>query len=598
MTGWTRRDLLRSAGAAGIAAALPGPAWAGQVADPSARLRAAIAASDRARRALDPLGTLRQGLPLAGPAFVDPLGDDYADAVARSAASDQEALDDIDRAALSNVDAIAYDVLRYRAVQTLDAARSGLADVQRRAPLNASFGLHLDFPDYVVTRAPQLATPADHALMLAQMAGFAGHLRSITMRLREGVADGYVESQVVAANVLRQLDAMLETPLEQSPFMAPVRQLPEGLAEERPQLDARYRATIEREIRPGLAAWRAYLAEDYLPRTTRAPGRWAMKDGRALYASELVRHTTTSDSADEIHRLGRAEVERIRGEMERTRTEIGFSGDLPAFFAHIRTDPRFYHRRQEDLIAHFERIEERIWDGMPRLFGRRPRAPFEVRPLPALGGQRGTGYYRAGPADGSGPGILYFNMAMLDTRPIPTMETLTLHEGIPGHHYQISLVQEDTALPDLLRFGSVTAFSEGWGLYAESLGRELGLFEDPYQWFGHLDMEMLRAVRLVVDTGLHDKEWSRQQAIDYMLANTSMAPRDVEVEIDRYISIPGQACAYKMGELKILDLRRRANARLGGRFDIRAFHDQVIGTGALPLAILDDKIMRWAGAAA
>jgi uncharacterized protein (DUF885 family) len=230
---------------------------------------------------------------------------------------------------------------------------------------------------------------------------------------------------------------------------------------------------------------------------------------------------------------------------------------------------------------------------MPKLFARRPRAPFSVRALPAIGNQRGTGYYKPGPPDGVTPGVLFFNMAMLDTRPIPTLETLTLHEGIPGHHYQITLVLEDASLPPILRFGGLTAYSEGWGLYAESLGRELGLFTDPYQWFGHLDMEMLRAVRLVVDTGLHAFDWSRQRAIDYMLANTSMAPRDVQVEIDRYISQPAQACAYKTGELKIRELRERAARAQGGRFDLKAFHGQVLDTGALPLAVLEAKVDRW-----
>jgi uncharacterized protein (DUF885 family) len=241
----------------------------------------------------------------------------------------------------------------------------------------------------------------------------------------------------------------------------------------------------------------------------------------------------------------------------------------------------------------FVEIEQRIWAGMPRLFARKPQAPFEVRALPAIGGQRGTGYYRPGPPDGKSPGVLWFNMAMLGTRPIPTLETLTLHEGIPGHHYQITLALEDDTLPDNLRYGSPTAYAEGWGLYSESLGPELGLFTDPYQLFGHLDMEMLRAARLVVDTGMHAQRWTRQQAIDYMLANTSMAKHDVEVEIDRYIAWPGQACAYKTGELRIRALRDEAARRQGNAFDVKAFHEQVLDTGGLPLAVLERKVRSW-----
>jgi uncharacterized protein (DUF885 family) len=280
--------------------------------------------------------------------------------------------------------------------------------------------------------------------------------------------------------------------------------------------------------------------------------------------------------------------------MEAVKTTLGFKGDLPALFEYVRTDPKFYCKTEAELLGRFAEIEARIWKGMPPLFRDRPRAPFRVAALPALGGQRGTGYYKPGPPDGKSPGTLYFNMAMLNTRPIPTLETLTLHEGIPGHHFQINLARENRSLPPLLRDGDITAYSEGWGLYAESLGKELGMFRDPWQWFGHLDMEMLRAVRLVVDTGLHAQNWSRQQAIDYMLANTSMAPRDVAVEIDRYIAYPGQACAYKIGELTFQRLRREAAATLGERWDVRDFHGRCLDTGALPLAVLEAKIRAWA----
>lgn len=586
----TRRHALL--GGAALLTGLPVGAAAAYQQDDSTRLHRLIEESERDRQALDPLGTIRRGLPLAGDPFVDPLSSAYARAVTGQAETTAAGLADIDPAALGRVDRIAHAVLRYRTERTLEDARSGVAELQRRATLNASFGLHLDFPDYVATRAPLLRTWDDHALMLAQMEGFAGYLGSVMGQLREGLAEGEIQSRIVAGNVLRQIDATLAANAAQSPFFAPLRQpggVPVGM-------ENAYRETIERRILPGYRAWRELLSEDYLPRATEAPGRWAMRNGRQLYAADLARHTTTAVSASEIHSLGIQQVAELRDAMEHARGAIGFAGDLPALFEHVRTDRSFYYDRQDDLIAHFERIETRIWETMPDLFSRRPRAGFEVRPLPALSGQRGTGYYRAGPADGSAPGILYFNMAMLDTRPIPTLETLTLHEGIPGHHYQISLAQEDETLPPLLRYGSSTAFTEGWGLYAETLGRPLGLYADPYQWFGHLDMAMLRAVRLVVDTGLHDGEWSRQRAIDYMLANTSMAPRDVEVEIDRYIAQPGQACAYKMGEITIQRLRRQASDTLGARFDLRAFHDAVIDTGALPLAILEEKIADWIAA--
>jgi uncharacterized protein (DUF885 family) len=368
-------------------------------------------------------------------------------------------------------------------------------------------------------------------------------------------------------------------------------------AADRARFERAYAQVIERQVFPAYARLGDFLRTTYVPRATEDPGRWAMKDGLRVYAADLEQHRTVPGSAAEVHAIGLTEVARIREEMETVRSGVGFGGDLAAFFAYIRNDPKFYYTRPEDLLTKMAEIESRIWQGMPRLFARRPRAPFSVRALPALGDQRGTGYYKPGPPDGVSPGVLWFNMAMLSTRPIPTLETLTLHEGIPGHHYQITLVLEDASLPAILRFGGLTAYSEGWGLYAESLGRELGMFEDPLQWFGHLDMEMLRAVRLVVDTGLHAQQWSRQRAIDYMLANTSMAPRDVQVEVDRYIAYPGQACAYKTGELLLQSLRRSAATTLGARFDIKAFHGQVLDTGALPLAVLEAKLQRWIGSA-
>jgi uncharacterized protein (DUF885 family) len=566
-----------------------------QVADPSAapRLHALLDQSAAADRRLDPLGESGSA-DGDRPAFVDPLGEDLARTLEANKRRELAALEAIDPDALVPADRLAWEVLRYRTRQTLDLFDNGLFDVRRRVPLNPSFGLHVQVPDHFSGGAARFATAAELERGLELLEGFAGHLDNVVVWLRRGVEAGQVQPLVVVDNVLAQVDALLGQPIENSPFLVPVRAFPDTVpAAERDRLTAVWRDRVERRVYPAYRALRTYLAEEYRPRASEAVGRSAMPRGAELYAVELAQHTTTGLSAEQIHAIGLAEVERIRGEMEATRRSIGFDGDLQAFFEHIRTDPTFYFTRQEDLLAGFEEIVARIRPNLPRLFSAQPRADFEVRPLPALGDQRGTGYYRVGPPDGSAPGILFFNMSMLSTRPIPTMETLTLHEGIPGHHFQLSLAQEDESLPDLLRFGRSTAFTEGWGLYAESLGRDLGLFEDPYQWFGHLDMEMLRAVRLVVDTGLHAMGWSRQQAIDYMLANTSMAPRDVAVEIDRYIAIPGQATAYKIGELRIHALRERAERALGERFDIRAFHDQLLGTGALPLDVLEAKIDRW-----
>ena len=582
----SRRQMIGSSGAmlaATAVGAMPSP-------DDAARLRALLEISTDADDRRNPLSPTPRAVP-----FVDPLSDAYRARLLADRLVDDAGLATIDRATLPPADRIAYDVLSFQTRRELGFLRNGTFDIARRAPLDPSFGLQVELPDFVASTAP-FATIADYEAGLARMDGFADYMATTLTRLREGVAIGQVQPRIIVANVLAQVDAMLALPVEQSPFYAAVRKLPTTIAPaDRSRLVAAYATAITNKVRPAYVAWRLYLLETYAPLASEAPGRSAMKGGPELYAAELARHTTTALSADALHALGRDEVARIRAEMEKARAATGFTGDLPALFAHIRTDPRFYCKTPAELLGRFATIEAKIWANIPRLFARRPKAPFAVEPLPALGAQRGTGYYKAGPDDGSAPGILYFNMAMLGTRPIPTLETLTLHEGIPGHHFQINLVRENRKLPPFLRRNGdgFTAYTEGWGLYAESLGRALGLFEDPYQWFGHLDMEMLRAVRLVVDTGIHAQGWSRQRAIDYMLANTSMARHDVTVEIDRYIAAPGQACAYKVGELRLHALRDRATRALGRRFDLRDYHDQVLGTGALPLAVLDAKIGEW-----
>jgi len=579
--------------ALGLIAAIPAAPALGFGSSPSLRLADLLARAAAADAALSPTGPPGRRRPDGEPVFIDPLSDDWAERTLASKRQAATELAGIDRAALSPAERIAHDVFARSLKQTIDFHESGLFAIQRQLALNPSFGLHVELPDFVAGPGAVFETEADHAAGLQRLQLFAAHMDSAIIRLKEGLANGHVQPRVLVENVLKQVDAMLALPAEETPFMAVIGRLPPALAGSKARWQADYLAMVRGTVLPAYARWRDFLSTTYLPRASLVPGRSGTRDGDRLYAFELERHTTLPMAAQAIHDLGLAEVARIRAEFEAVRRQLGWSGDLKSLFEHVRTDPKFYCKTPEELLARFAEIEGRIWQGIPRLFHRRPSAPFKVAPLPALGGQRGTGYYRAGPPDGVSPGILFFNMAMLDTRPIPTLETLTLHEGIPGHHYQVTLVNEDKTLPQVLKRGGSTAYSEGWGLYAESLGRELGMFGDPWQWFGHLDMEMLRAVRLVVDTGLHALGWSRDRAIAYMLDNTSMAPRDVAVEIDRYIAQPGQACAYKIGELTFARLRREAQAALGPRFDVRDFHDVCLDTGALPLAVLEAKVRGW-----
>jgi uncharacterized protein (DUF885 family) len=581
----TRRTAL------GLMASLPAAPLLAAGGGASEALAAVLEQAGRADAALSPTGPPGRRRPAGEPVFIDPLSDEWA---ARTLANKRAAaagLAAIDRAALSPAERIACDVFARSLNQTIAAHESGLFAIQRQVALNPSAGLHVELPDFVAGPGALFETAADYAAGLERLRLFVGHMDMMILRLREGMAAGRLLPQVLVNNVLAQVAAMLALKPEDTPFYSAITRLPPAV----PAGDwpARYRSMIAGTVLPAYARWQVFLADVYRPRAPVGPGRWATKDGDRLYAAELERHTTLTISAQAIHDLGVREVARIRGEFETTRAQLGWTGDLKSLFEHVRSDPEYYCKTEAELLARFAEIESRIWLGIPRLFHNRPSAPFKVAGLPALGGQRGTGYYRAGPPDGVSPGILYFNMAMLNTRPIPTLETLTLHEGIPGHHFQVNLVNENKALPDVLKRGGSTAYSEGWGLYAESLGRELGMFTDPWQWFGHLDMEMLRAVRLVVDTGLHALGWSRERAIAFMLDNTSMAPRDVAVEIDRYIAQPGQACAYKIGELTFARLRREAATALGSRFDVRDFHQVCLDTGALPLAVLEAKVKAW-----
>ena len=565
-----------------LAAAVPvGAAPAQGAADALARLIADSVAAEGGRDFVDPLSTERGAARLA----------------ARTA--ELARLEAIDRASLGPVDQLAYDVFAYKTRAAIETFHSGLFEISRLTPLDPSFGPQVEFPDAASGAGAKFVTVADYDEGLGRLAAFADYLENAVACLKEGLARGYVQPRVVVTNVLAEVDVMLALTPRDTPFFKPVEAMPSSIgAADRARIETAYLTAIQTRVLPGYRLWKRYLTESYLPRARPDPGLWAMKDGAQVYAAALKTHTTTDMSAEQIHSLGLSEVARIRGAMETARVATGHPGDLHALFAYIRSDPKFYFTRPEDLLARFRAIEARIWLGIPRLFNRKPRAKFEVRALPSLGAARGTGYYSLGPADGSAPGVLYFNMAMLRTRPIPTLETLTLHEGIPGHHFQGSLAQENTALPAILRSGQgeFTAYVEGWGLYSESLGKALGMFTDPWQWFGHLDFEMLRAVRLVVDTGIHAMRWSRDKAIAFMTDNTSMAPHDIVVEIDRYIADPGQATAYKVGELKLKALRERAAAALGARFDIRDFHDQVLMTGAMPLAILEAKIDAWIAA--
>jgi len=444
-------------------------------------------------------------------------------------------------------------------------------------------------------------TTRDYDNFLARMDGFVAWVDQAINNLRAGVGKGVVLPQVVVERTLPQLEAFgrLEDP-QQSVFWQPLLNFPAGpTVADRNRLLRAYDAKLRTKVLPAYRRLHDYLAQEYLPKARTTAGWSDLPSGDLWYAYLVRYHTTTELTPDEVHELGLREVARLRANLAGLQGALGVGGEPRAVFDAMRADPRFQFREPRALLAGYESLRARVDAGLPALFQRRPKAAFEIRPVEDFrAASASAASYRPPSADGARPGIFYVNTYDLGSRPSYAMEALYLHEAVPGHHYQIALAQEAPNLPRFRRFGWDTAYGEGWALYAESLGSELGLYADPYSQFGALTMELWRAARLVVDTGLHAKGWERQRAIEYLRANTALGEADIAAEVDRYIAWPGQALAYKVGQLKILELRREAQARLGERFDLREFHEQVVGSGSLPLPVLEAKVRRWISAVA
>jgi uncharacterized protein (DUF885 family) len=412
---------------------------------------------------------------------------------------------------------------------------------------------------------------------------------------RVGMRNGVVQPRALMVKVLPQLDALIKDRAEETLFWNPVKTMPADFqASERARITAEYRAMIEKELLPAYRGLRDFIANDYMPATRGTAGMAALPDGAAWYAFNARNSTTTDMAPAQIHQIGLDEVARIHGEIRGVMAEVGFKGSLQDFFRFMQDDPRFTFEDEAALLVYYRGLEDKVNARVPELFSLTPKAGFEIRPVEAFRAQSAAGgSYMRPSEDGTRPGIFYVNTYDLPTRKTWDAEDLFLHEAIPGHHFQLALQQELTGLPKFRRFGGEIAFSEGWGLYAESLGKDLGLYTDPYNYFGYLQNELWRAIRLVVDTGLHSKGWTREQVIRYMLDNSAESETQATAEAERYMAIPGQALAYKIGELKIKELRARAEQALGDRFDIRAFHAEVLKDGSVPLDVLEGKIDRW-----
>lgn len=445
------------------------------------------------------------------------------------------------------------------------------------------------------TGAQPFASVADYDRWLARAGRFPLWVDAAIAAMREGMARGIVHPRVVMAKTVPQLESLIAADPEESLFFGPVSLMREDWpAAERERLEAAIRRLIEQVLNPGYRRLADFIRDEYLPACRETVGWGALPGGADWYASEVRRHTTTALTPADIHAIGLAEVARIRAGMQEVMREVGFEGTLAEFFRYVQEEPAFYFERSADLLAGYLRLKKQVDAELPRLFAVMPKADYEVREVEVFRAESAAGgSYQGASADGKRPGIFYVNTYNLKAQPIYGMETLSLHEAAPGHHFQVSIQQELTDLPRFRRFGRNVAYIEGWALYAESLGRELGLFSDPMQWYGRLSDEMLRAMRLVLDTGLHAEGWSRERAIRYMQDNSSLATTDIEAEVERYIVNPGQALGYKIGDIRIQALRRRAEETLGAQFDVREFHAAVLTDGALPLEVLERRIARW-----
>ncbi len=593
--------------AATAALALPAtPALAQDAADTTSqapksehdKLFALFAESDARNLEINPLGRLFRG----DDKDADRLGDFLTDSNFYANRLDTQLnlalLAQIDRSQLDATDQLAYDVFKYQQESALRGQTDEIRALTEVRPVNHFSGFHTFYPTFASGEsAAQFKTIENYEDNLSRHDDYIAIGDRSIDKFREGMESGVLETSLTIDRVIQQLDTQLAIPIAESQFMKPVQNFPEDFSDEdKARLTAAYEAKTQ-ELYDATEKMRDFLRDEYLPVARESVGLSQMKGGEKLYAQMIEQTTTLPLTADYLHELGLSEVARIKNGLLEIRDEVGFDGTLNEFFDFVRTDAQFKPESRKALTQTYYDIGEQVDAKIGEYFSVLPKTPLEIKPYdPAIEQFSAGGSYQSGAPDGSRPGTFYFNAYDLPSRLTTGNVTLYLHEGAPGHHFQISLARENDALPAFMRFGGNTAYVEGWALYSETLGYEMGFYDDPWNRYGTLQDEQLRAMRLVVDTGLHAKGWSREQAIDFMLANSGMTRTEVVAEVERYIAIPSQALAYKVGALKIQELREKAEAALGDDFDLPEFHNQVLNTGALPLPVLEAKIDAWIAA--
>lgn len=501
-------------------------------------------------------------------------------------------LEEIDRDSLSAGEQLSYDMFKLRREMSLAQEQfpSHLAPMNQFRSSTTSFvtlgsgsGMH------------PFESVKNYDDFLGRIDGFVDFVDQSLVNMKEGVQQGITQPKVLMHKFVPQVESQIVDSAQESGFYTPIRNMPESFSDaDRERLTAAYESAIEDKIIPAYKRVSNFMNDEYLAAARDSVGLLDLPNGENWYAHNVRAITTTDLTPDEIHQIGLDEVARIHGEMRGVMEQVGFDGSLAEFFEFVFADPQFFFAEPEQLIQRYRDMSTHIESLAPKLFELLPKTPFEVRRVePFREASSSKGSYQSGSADGSRPGIFYANAYNVGVRPKWDMQSLYLHEAIPGHHFQISLQQENDDLPSFRRFGSFTAYVEGWGLYSESLGKELGVYTDPMDYFGSLNAELWRSIRLVTDTGIHSKGWTRQQVLDYMYANSAVSETRAVSEAERFMAIPGQALAYKIGMLKIREIRADAESRLGDQFDVRAFHTEILKDGPMPLSMLETKLDGW-----
>lgn len=554
---------------------------------------------------INPIEGTNAGLPDYNDKLVNYISKDVQQDMLANYDDFLKAIDQIDLNSLSADDRMSLQVMQWDCKIKKEGLENPMASVASPLfdlpninwmPINQIFSFHLYFTTFSDTGGAQpFNNVQDYDNWLARVNAFLPWLETVQSNMREGMTNGVVLPKAIIEKVLGQMGQFTNPDTDSHVFYAPIKNMTAQLSQEdRDRLDQAFRELIDTKLRPAYLNLEKFLKEEYLPAGTETAGIGALPYGQETYQYLVKYHTSTNMTPDEVFELGKSEVARIRQEMEDVKEQIGFEGDLMAFFDHVRTSKeQMPFTEPQQVIDNFNAIHERMKENLDKLFDLTPKSRFEVRRTQAFREASASAEYNAGSKDGSRPGIFYVPIPDVTKYNKFSDEALFLHEAIPGHHYQLSLQQENENLPGFLHTEGMGVYVEGWALYTESLGKELGLYTDPYQYFGMLSMEMHRAIRLVVDAGMHAKGWSREQAIQYSLENEAASEASVISEIERYMVAPGQALAYKIGQLKIRELRTRAENELGEKFNIKEFHNQVLGSGSLPLVLLENKIDGW-----